>query len=172
MAAHLHTLYNAIDPRDERTKQAEFLAAFTDEQSIVAAAAKSNISVTRVKQWRLRDLDFEMAFNELAETILLQAEEELYKRAVVGELTPVYQGGQEVGKVRKKSDILLMFFLKANMPDKYNKTDEPKGKLPNDGAVLILPSNGRELPNQISSEMPVLPQKREIPVQDKSNARD
>lgn len=48
-------------------------------------------------------------------------EEEIYRRAVVGILKPVYQGGKEVGQVREYSDNLLMFFAKGRMPGKYRE---------------------------------------------------
>jgi hypothetical protein len=50
-------------------------------------------------------------------------EEEAYRRAVEGNLKPVYQGGQKVGEIREFSDSLLMFLLRARKPSVYAKPE-------------------------------------------------
>jgi hypothetical protein len=48
-------------------------------------------------------------------------EDEALRRAVEGVEEPVYQGGKQVGVIRKYSDALLMFLLKAARPEKYRE---------------------------------------------------
>jgi hypothetical protein len=49
------------------------------------------------------------------------AEDELVRRATEGVVEPVFQGGHLVGGIRRLSDQLLMFYLKANKPEKYRE---------------------------------------------------
>ena len=46
-------------------------------------------------------------------------EAEAYRRAYEGTEEPVFYQGQEVARVRRPSDVLMMFLLKGAMPEKY-----------------------------------------------------
>lgn len=46
-------------------------------------------------------------------------EDEARRRATAGFEEPVYQGGAQVGTIRKYSDTLLIFLLKGRNPGKY-----------------------------------------------------
>src|SRR5262249_4954507 len=53
---------------------------------------------------------------------------EMRRRALVGWDEPVYQGGKLVGHIRKFSDTLLIFALKAERPEKYRERYEPRSE--------------------------------------------
>lgn len=48
-------------------------------------------------------------------------EREADRRAIQGVDQPVFQNGREVGVVRKYSDVLLMFRLNGQRPEKYKR---------------------------------------------------
>jgi hypothetical protein len=58
---------------------------------------------------------FQEAHIEACEAI----EGEIRSRAMVGWDEPVFQKGEQVGVIHKKSENLLMFYAKAQMPSKY-----------------------------------------------------
>lgn len=141
------------DTRSDVQKQAEFFAAYMEDQSIERAAKKANIGVSLINRWRAFDEAFAESFKEIIAQMILAAEEELFRRAVKGVDRPVFQGGVQVGTVKDYSDQLLMFFLKANRPKKYREKLHVQGKATNtNNNVLILPSNGRELENEVTQD--------------------
>jgi hypothetical protein len=88
----------------------------------VSKAARA-AGYTRQRMYQLRDEDekFARAWREAADESLDDAEGEVFRRAVKGTLKPVFQKGEEVGKIREYSDTLLMFWLKAHRPDRYHR---------------------------------------------------
>lgn len=105
----------------------------------VVSRAALEVGVDRRTPYRLRksDLEFAAAWDEAeyagAETLVAEA----YRRAVEGWEEPVYQGGEEVGKVRKYSDTMLSILLKSKQPDKFKDrvNQEVTGK---DGGAITL----------------------------------
>jgi len=73
---------------------------------------------------------FAAAWDEALEIATGSLELEARRRAQKGVLEPVYYKGKKVGAVRKYSDTLLIFLLKAHRPDKYrdNVRHEVTGK--------------------------------------------
>jgi hypothetical protein len=57
----------------------------------------------------------------------------MVRRALVGWKEPVYQGGKEVGTIRKFSDNLLIFLLKGKRPEVFRERHELTGA---NGAAL------------------------------------
>lgn len=85
--------------------------------------------------YQLRDEDpgFAAEWDSALDEAIDDAEGETYRRAVKGTLKPVFQKGEEVGKIREYSDTLLMFWLKAHRPEKYRETT--KTELEHSGAI-------------------------------------
>jgi hypothetical protein len=54
-------------------------------------------------------------------------EKECVRRALVGWKEPVYQGGKELGTIRKFSDNLLIFLLKGKRPEVFRERHELTG---------------------------------------------
>ena len=51
-------------------------------------------------------------------------EDEAHRRAFDGTEEPVFHQGQECGSVRKYSDTLAIFLLKAHAPEKYRERQD------------------------------------------------
>lgn len=67
------------------------------------------------------DQDFAAAAAVAREEAIELMEEEALERATKGTLEPVYHAGERVGFIRRKSDTLLIFLLKAARPNKYRE---------------------------------------------------
>lgn len=83
------------------------------------ACRQADITTKQVRKFRRANPRAEAAFQEALELGTDAIEAELHRRAVAGILEPVFYKGRRVNTVRKKSDILLMFLLKARRPHIY-----------------------------------------------------
>ena len=83
----------------------------------------SNADVARQVAYRARDSSatFRAAWDEALEEARELLEAEARRRASVGVEEPVFYKGEIVGHIRKYSDNLLMFLLKAHWPDKFRE---------------------------------------------------
>lgn len=94
------------------------------------AAAAAGVCLKTGWNWRKETGD--AAFQDAIEVARVLAgdrmEAEVMRRAFDGIEEPVYQGGRMVGTVRKFSDLLAIFALKAAMPHKYRERVEHVGK--------------------------------------------
>jgi hypothetical protein len=102
-------------------KKEAFLAAFAEMGVVRYAADKANVARRTVYDWLERDAEFRARFAEAEQQALDMLEVEAVRRARVGVDEPVYQGGRQVGSVRKYSDTLLIFLLKGGRPSKYRE---------------------------------------------------
>jgi hypothetical protein len=96
-----------------------FLKHFAQCGIVSAAAKKARINRQSVYVYRERHPDFAELWRQAAAEAVEMAEAEMHRRAVVGVLKPVYQGGEKVGTIREYSDTLLIFMLKARRPAVY-----------------------------------------------------
>jgi transposase-like protein len=102
-------------------KQRLFLDAYAQNGNITEAARIAGIHRQRVYDWQEKDAEFGLAFN-IAQSMAGDAlEAEAHRRAVEGVEEPVFQGGRQVGAVRRYSDTLLVLLLKATKPEKYRE---------------------------------------------------
>lgn len=76
---------------------------------------------------RAKDPEFRQAWDEIIDATTDTLEREAYRRATLGVEEPIYYKGQEVGKVRRYSDTLLIFLLKGRKPDVYRDRFEHTG---------------------------------------------
>ena len=85
--------------------------------------AASNADVARQVAYRARDSSrqFRADWDEALEEARELLEAEARRRAAIGVDEPVYYKGQVVGQIRKYSDNLLMFLLKAHWPEKFRE---------------------------------------------------
>lgn len=127
-----------------------FLDALTKSFNVTRAAKAAGVSRKTAYQHKDQDEEFAAAWNDALGQGIDSAEAELYRRAVKGVVKPVYQGGEEVGKVREYSDTLLIFLLKSHKPERYNQpvrnehTGAGGGPVETESKVTIyLPTNGR-----------------------------
>jgi hypothetical protein len=102
-------------------KRAKLLAAFGDGLSVAVAAQRAGVGRSTAYDWRARDPEFAKAWDEAIETGTDVLEDEAVRRAVHGTDEPVFFQGQACGTVRRYSDTLLIFMLKARRPDKFKE---------------------------------------------------
>ncbi len=76
--------------------------------------------------WRRDDPEFAAAWDEALEIGIATLEDEAIRRARDGVATPVFHRGRQVATVRKTSDALLMFLLRAHRPQLYRERPRPE----------------------------------------------
>lgn len=104
---------------DVSKSQNMFLEALAEGVTVADAAIAANVSRTQVYRWRKADKDFavdwELAYEMGADALAGEAQ----RRGVKGVDEPVFYQGKPCGGVRKYSDTLLMFMLKARDPMRF-----------------------------------------------------
>lgn len=148
-------------PRTTRTRQrahedttakakARFLTELKRMANVSAAAKKAKVPRSTAYDWYKADAVFAAGWDDAIEVAVDSLEQEAWRRARDGTLKPVFQRGEEVGKVREYSDQLMVTLLKAHKPEKYRERSStelsgPGGTLLTQGLVQIyLPGNGRD----------------------------
>lgn len=106
---------------ERRTKAAKkrFLAAFARSGVIATACDKAKVGRTSVFLWRKSDPEFDQAVVEATEEFVEVMEAEADRRGRDGVDEPILHRGEIVTHVRRYSDTLLIFRLKALKPEKY-----------------------------------------------------
>ena len=137
---------------ETRERQATFLESFALYGNIVRACLETEIPRRTVYNWKIKDdegkyadLDFMKLYDVARQEAVAVLEGEAWHRAVEGEPTPITVAGVRVD-VEKKSDVLLIFLLKAHAPEKYRERYDVNvaGKVEHTGQVhLYMPDNGR-----------------------------
>jgi hypothetical protein len=107
-----------------------FLAALKQHGNIVVAANAVGVPRRSVYNHRARDPGFDQACLDAIEEFIDLAEAEVYRRAFEGEELYLLSRGKmvldESGnpiKYRRRSDVLLMFWMKANRPKYRDNVD-------------------------------------------------
>ncbi len=108
----------ASTARLTEAKKAIFLEVLGDTGIVTEACARSGLARRTVYFWRGKDPSFAEAWTQALERGVDALEDEALRRALGGRLEPVFYQGKECGAVRKYSDTLLMFMLKARRPEK------------------------------------------------------
>jgi hypothetical protein len=124
-----------------------FLKAYAKCGAIAEAARLAKVDRGCHYDW-MQDPDYRREFEAAHETACDMLESECRRRAVEGVEEPViYQGELQYkldknGKrtniplsIRRKSDVLLIFLLKAARPEKYR--DNWKGEIKHEGSMTI-----------------------------------
>lgn len=113
--------------------KALFLAALAEVPVVVHACKAAGVN--RVTAWRAREADpeFAKAWDEALEEGIDRAEQEAFRRAVVGYEKPVWYKGELVGTETVHSDALLALILKGRRKAVYAERKELTGA---DGAAL------------------------------------
>lgn len=107
--------------------KALFLVALA-EVPVIAHACKA-AGVNRVTAWRARETDpeFAKAWDDAMEEGIDRAEQEAFRRAVVGYEKPVWYKGELVGAETVHSDALLALILKGRRKKLYAERTELTG---------------------------------------------
>ena len=72
-----------------------------------------------IAELALINIDFAYEWDDLRQALVDKLQTAAIKRAVDGVKEPVYYKGEKIGSVKKYSDPLLMFLMKAHAPDLY-----------------------------------------------------
>lgn len=99
-------------PRTQENRE-KFLATLQETANVSASCKAINIGRTTAYEWKAADLEFSRAWDQALESGLDALEAEARRRAFEGIEEPVFYRGQVCGYVRKYSDSLIMFLLKA-----------------------------------------------------------
>lgn len=112
-------------------KLTAFCAALAETCNVGRACSAVGISRWTAYQWRKAMPDFAEAWDDAMRAGVLALEDEAHRRAFEGIDEPVFYKGDETGSIRKYSDTLAIFLLKAHDPDKYreNSKVELNGRL-------------------------------------------
>lgn len=100
-------------------KKRAFLAAFSVVGNIKLAAERAGCSRDIVQHWKRNDPQFLHAFGIARDSAADVLEAEAWRRAVKGNKKPVFHNGVVVGYEDVRSDVLLIFLLKAARPKKF-----------------------------------------------------
>lgn len=96
-----------------------FLAALSETCNVGRACRAVDISRYTAYKWRKSDQEFAEAWDEAMRVGVIALEDEAHRRAMEGTEEPVFHSGQQCGTIRKYSDTLAIFLLKAHNPTKY-----------------------------------------------------
>ena len=119
----------------------QFLAAFRKCGNITAAAEKAGLSDRKQHyRWLKSDPRYAAEFAEAEAEAIDALELEARRCAQIGWDEPVYQGGKQVGSIRKYSDTLLIFLLKGARPERYRERHDHQHGITESLADLIIES--------------------------------
>jgi hypothetical protein len=106
-------------------KKAAFLAAFAEAGTVKHAAEIAGVSPKHPYYWLQNDSKFAAAFEQAKEDAIQSLEWEARRRAIEGRSEPVFYKGKRCAVIRKPSDTLLIFLLKAARPEIYRDNYSP-----------------------------------------------
>ena len=109
-------------------KQDEFIQRLSTTCNVTEAAKLIGIRRETAYQFRDQHPEFKAAWENAINQGIDSLEREARHRAAEGTDEPVFHRGQVCGAVRKYSDTLLIFLLKAHRPDKFRDRVELTGK--------------------------------------------
>lgn len=118
-------------------KLTAFCAALAETCNVGRACNAVGISRQTAYNWREDDAEFAQAWARAVKAGLLALEDEAHRRAFEGVDEPVFHKGDQCGSVRKYSDTLAIFLLKAHDPDKYRESSRMELTGANGGPVQI-----------------------------------
>ena len=109
--------------RTKRTpqKDGKFFAALAKGLPVATAAQAAGYGRTMVYEHKEKDEAFCQRWEDAVAVAIENMEMVADQRALEGVEEPVFYQGKKCGTVRKFSDTLLMFRLKALAPDKYRE---------------------------------------------------
>lgn len=107
-------------PGIDHPQQQAFLRAFMEMGNVSRACEVAKVARCSHYRWLKQHKAYREAFDIAKENAADLLEAEVYRRAVTGVEEPVgWYKGVAGGVVRRYSDVLLMFTLKALRPEKY-----------------------------------------------------
>ena len=105
-------------------KLSAFCTALAETCQVRKACKAVDIAIQTAYRWRKEMPDFAAEWDEAMKAGLLGLESEAHRRAFDGVEEPVFHQGEKCGTIRKYSDTLSIFLLKAHDPDKYRENSK------------------------------------------------
>jgi hypothetical protein len=102
---------------ETRPWHAAFLDALESSGNVTISARRAGVSRTAAYKARRGEAEFRAGWDEALEVALDDMEAEARRRGVEGWTEPVFYQGKVCGHIRKYSDALIMFLLKAYRPE-------------------------------------------------------
>ena len=96
-----------------------FLVELAETGAVATAAERAGLHRSTLYALRRRNKDFAARWDAALQLGLDRLQDYAVVRATVGDETPVWKGGQQVGSVRRPDSRLLQFLLKAHRPEVY-----------------------------------------------------
>lgn len=112
-------------PTTEGKKKA-FLISFRETGNVKLSAQEAGVDRATVYRWKDSDDEFAQAMSKAHDDAVDLLIQEARRRALQGVEEPVFQKGEEVGRIRKYSDVLLIFLIKGGRPEVYRERYELK----------------------------------------------
>ena len=122
-------------------KKERFLRAFAEIGTVTHACRSIGIDQSTPYQWQAKDPEFADRFATAKRAVAESLEREAIRRARDGVDEPVFYQGEQVATVRKYSDTLLIFLLKA-WDEKY----ADRQKLEHSGGPIKIDFGGMPRP--------------------------
>ncbi len=98
-----------------------FCAALAETGIVARACAAVGISRQTAYEWREEIPEFAEAWGRALKIGVTALEDECHRRGFEGTDEPVFHLGEQVATVKKYSDTLAIFLLKAHNPEKYRE---------------------------------------------------
>lgn len=103
-----------------------FCAALSETCNVGKACAAVGISRMTAYNWRQDMPEFAAAWDHAMKVGVTALEDEAHRRAFEGNEEPVFHLGVRTDTMRKYSDTLAIFLLKAHDPEKYRERTEQR----------------------------------------------
>ena len=113
-----------------KARRAAFLDELEMSGNVSRAARLIDVSRRSLYDRRAADSEFARAWQDALDAAMDALEEEARRRALEGNEEPVFYQGKPVGRVRKYSDPLLMFLLRAHRPARFDERHSEAGSRP------------------------------------------
>lgn len=129
----------SLFPQIPNLKKRRYLEALATTPRIAEACRLAAVDRKSAYNWAKdeSDAEFQAALKIAAQLGLQRAIDEGWKRGVDGWEEPVYQGGRLVGTKLVKSDLMLIFMLKGELPGKYRDVQEQRHTGPGGGPIQV-----------------------------------
>ena len=102
----------------------KLLAAIGETANVKAACKLAGVSRSAAYAWRDQDEDFRRAWDTAMKLGTAALEDEAARRAFEGFDEPVFYQGTQCGVIRKYSDTLATFLLKAHAPERFRERSQ------------------------------------------------
>ncbi len=104
-----------------QAQRERFLEALAETRNVTVAARAAGIARRAALALKAGDPDFAEAWADAEEEATDLLEHAARRRAIEGWEEPVYYHGQEIGRVRRFSEELMLLFLRAERPGKFGE---------------------------------------------------